>query len=876
MAFTSFTVRNTTADGGSALRRTNVTQDSGTPNGTDAAVYDSGLRADGYFIPVPRSYLESTFSVNVYRRDEVELEWNIATPLVATPAGMDFEPVELLIRASASGEPVTANDGFLVKAYTYSNYEETLTDKQRPYIIEGGWIYYSLFLKYADSTGDAFYEKVADLSVQIPINFNSTNALWSRIPTYYRELDYDYATNTSGYDHENGPLYRFIELFGWEMDRVRTTIYDTMRINDPDVVHSSAIDALATQTGVEFGKYALGTTKLRTILNNIGYLRRSKGTQNSVEAYISALTGCGVTESKEANWTPTTLGTPTWGVTTVVYDNGLWVGVGGSGKVYTSTDLASWTNRAFPSTRNLLTVAYGNGRWTIGSSANTGQYCIYTSTNGVNWSNAYAATATTYINKVLYENNLWVAVGSVAGYPVVLTSTDGVTWATKYTGSSLFPLNDVAYGNGKWIAVSHETQGYLTSTDGVTWTLLHSSPTGVPNYKIAYHNNVWVTSTHDDVKYSTDDGATWTVSLPFAGYYFIDIRVDNQNFVVASEGGDIYTSTTGMSWKKIGFLNDTIGSIAVHNGTYVASTGTSESAYIGKTYSAFNVHPMRANLFTDPFFNQGTTSPLPADSGTKQRKWTELAADSRTYGWGVYTTFSSSPSTDMTVSTAGDKLTVTLPPLSGTATVHVYSRGKFSYNNDLTYYYSAISSHPFTPRFMESSFVDGSMENTSPPASLQYADSWNNSVTSFPTFQDTLTNGSRRIVASIPSSTTPSAYEVFPVFKFDITLSATAPTVLTFQNPLVEYRNSSGEFFTGSTAMGGFIPNAAIDGDPSAGLYDYHWGSNASGTVDRDFSFYTLDFQRSKSVTIDVVSNYIMPVTLVKGVDYEINWEVLE
>lgn len=594
MAFTSFTVRNTTADGGSALRRTNVTQDSGTPSGSGSAIYDSGLRADGYFIPVPRSYLESTFSVNVYRRDEVELEWNITTPLVATPAGMDFEPVELLIRASASGEPVTANDGFLVKSYTYSDYEETLTDKQRPYIIEGGWIYYSLFLKYADSTGDAFYEKVADLSVQIPLNFNSTNALWSRIPTYYRELDYDYATNTSGYDHENGPLYRFIELFGWEMDRVRTTIYDTMRVNDPDVVHSSAIDALATQTGVEFGKYALGTTKLRTILNNIGYLRRSKGTQDSVEAYISALTGCGVSTTK---------------------------------------------------------------------------------------------------------------------------------------------------------------------VDGV--------------------------------------------------------------------------------------IN-------------------------------FNVHPMRANLFSDPFFNQGATSPLPTDSGTKQRKWTELAEDSRTYGWGVYTTFSSSPSTDMTVSTAGDKLTVTLPPLSGTATVHVYSRGKFSYNNDLTYYYSAISSHPFTPRFMESSFVDGSMENTSPPASLQYADSWNNSVASFPTFQDILTNGSRKIVASIPSSTTPSAYEVFPVFKFDITLSATAPTVLTFQNPLVEYRNSSGEFFTGSTAMGGFIPNAAIDSDPSAGFYDYHWGSNASGTVDRDFSFYTLDFQRSKSVTIDVVSNYIMPVTLVNGVDYEINWEVLE
>jgi hypothetical protein len=230
----------------------------------------------------------------------------------------------------------------------------------------------------------------------------------------------------------------------------------------------------------------------------------------------------------------------------------------------------------------------------------------------------------------------------------------------------------------------------------------------------------------------------------------------------------------------------------------------------------------------------------------------------------------------MTVSNSGDKLTITLPALSGTVTLLIYSRGKFYYNNELTYYYSAISSHDFTPRFMEASFVDGAMEGSSPPGSLTYADSWNDTVTTFPTHKDVLTNDTRKIVASIPYSANTDPYEVFPIYKFDITLSATDPTVVTLQNPLVESRNSSGEFFTGSTAMGGFIPNAAIDGDPSAGLYDYHWGSNASGTKDRDFSFYTLDFQRSKSVTIDVVSNYIMPVTLINGVDYEINWEVLE
>jgi hypothetical protein len=73
--------------------------------------------------------------------------------------------------------------------------------------------------------------------------------------------------------------------------------------------------------------------------------------------------------------------------------------------------------------------------------------------------------------------------------------------------------------------------------------------------------------------------------------------------------------------------------------------------------------------------------------------------------------------------------------------------------------------------------------------------------------------------------------------------------------------------------MGGFIPRAGVAGD---GLYDYHWGSNAVSSLNTDFSYYTLDYHRTKVITDNIVTNYVAPVTLVYGVDYEINWEVLE
>lgn len=299
MALVSFKIRKDD-NGGSALRRTNLVQDSSTPAGSGTALFDSALRSDGYFEPVPQSYLTSSFSANIYKRGEVELKWRLDTALTSTVTTSAFEPVELLIRGSGDGEPVTPADGFEVVrviAGEGTYYEEyiDIAGISRPYIAEGSWAYYSLFVKFKNNTNDSYYENLADISVQTPIDFGSTAELWNHIPEYYRQLDDNYMLATEEYSYTTGPLYRFVELFGWELDRVRTTIYDTMRINDPEVVHSSAIDALAKQAGIEFNRDALGTAKLRAILNNIGYLRRTKGTTNSIKAYISAMSGCAVT-----------------------------------------------------------------------------------------------------------------------------------------------------------------------------------------------------------------------------------------------------------------------------------------------------------------------------------------------------------------------------------------------------------------------------------------------------------------------------------------------------------------------------------------------------------------------------------------------------
>jgi hypothetical protein len=61
-----------------------------------------------------------------------------------------------------------------------------------------------------------------------------------------------------------------------------------------------------------------------------------------------------------------------------------------------------------------------------------------------------------------------------------------------------------------------------------------------------------------------------------------------------------------------------------------------------------------------------------------------------------------------------------------------------------------------------------------------------------------------------------------------------------------------------------------------AGLYDYHWGTSSGGASNTDFSYYTMDEHRVQKVVDNIIENYIVPVTIVKGTDYEINWNVLE
>lgn len=109
----------------------------------------------------------------------------------------------------------------------------------------------------------------------------------------------------------------------------------------------------------------------------------------------------------------------------------IWVVVGDSGNLRSSTDLVTWTSRTSQfSTSNIRAVTFANSLFVaVGQSGK-----ISTSTNGTTWT-ARTSGKTTTLEDVKYSSalGLWIACGDTG---TIITSPDAITWTDRSTGSA--------------------------------------------------------------------------------------------------------------------------------------------------------------------------------------------------------------------------------------------------------------------------------------------------------------------------------------------------------------------------------------------------------------------------------------------------------
>lgn len=186
-----------------------------------------------------------------------------------------------LIRNSF-GYPVDQDDGEILLdslSYPGSQFNDTT-------VVPGQYYYYGF---YVATNLAAFTWVRSGLTACLAIkNFNSYTEMFNLIPDYYVN-----ATGTSGVittNTQNAELQKFMQVFGWGMDLLRTQYNTYLNVNNPWKIPLSDLYHLATQLGLNINPDIRPYTLRKAVLNN-ATINQQRGTLQGIATEVSSLTG---------------------------------------------------------------------------------------------------------------------------------------------------------------------------------------------------------------------------------------------------------------------------------------------------------------------------------------------------------------------------------------------------------------------------------------------------------------------------------------------------------------------------------------------------------------------------------------------------------
>ena len=239
----------------------------------------------------------------------------------------------------------------------------------------------------------------------------------------------------------------------------------------------------------------------------------------------------------------------------IIYDNSMFVAVGRSGKMATSTDGIKWkavdASSIFGDNTYdyIYAIAYGNGTFVAGGDTYHYGSKMATSPNGTTWtpldvSSLFASgNKDDSIRSIFFLNGMFVAGGQNGK---IATSTNGTSW-TVADVSNIFgtePIFAIAYGNNMFVAGGEEGK-IAYSTNGTNWSSVDVtnifSVGGMTTeiHTIAYGNKKFIAAGNLRKMATSTNGTTWTAVDVSTFDNFNTIAYGNGKFVVGCSGGYI-------------------------------------------------------------------------------------------------------------------------------------------------------------------------------------------------------------------------------------------------------------------------------------------------------------------------------------------------
>lgn len=250
--------------------------------------------------------------------------------------------------------------------------------------------------------------------------------------------------------------------------------------------------------------------------------------------------------------------TPSWttpGLRSIAkYINGstiTYLAIDNQGFIYTSSNLATWTQESNPSGQ-ILNAIYCNSNSLCLAAGNNG--AIIQSTDGLTWSQLPSPT-TANLNGITCQLNTCVIVGGTGSTNsgTALISNNSNTWTIGSSSLATTALNSVTYFFGQFVAVGN-SGAIFTSTNGINWSQKTSTTANNLNSIDCGASNCVAVGNSGTIIFSGNNNITsWSTAIS-GTINDLNSVTNNGIYMAVGKAGTMRYSTTGSgSWTTATF-----------------------------------------------------------------------------------------------------------------------------------------------------------------------------------------------------------------------------------------------------------------------------------------------------------------------------------
>lgn len=346
-------------------------------------------------------------------------------------------------------------------------------------------------------------------------------------------------------------------LWNW----TQQTINNINNTNINDIIRAKGVYIVVGDNGIiaSSGNLSSWTILTSNTTENLYAIATNEGKEvlSSDKVIIGGDNGALLTSYNGESWTVETSPTTGSAIMDIVYANNLFVLVGVSSVIMTSTNGTNWSSK--PSDIcDWYNVSYLNNLY----------FCF-----GLNCMSMYSADAASWsgrtiggfakLNDVIYINNQFIAVGNSG---TIVVSDNGVDWIKRSMGQN-YTINSIAYGLNRYIAVCNDGK-ILSSSDSITWALTSKGSENIND--VCFTNGKFVAVGENGTIISSKDGNNWSLEESPTTYDLNAVYGYGSDFVAVGDIGTIVYSTDDIAWSVIENSRTNLYDVAYVDGKYIA------------------------------------------------------------------------------------------------------------------------------------------------------------------------------------------------------------------------------------------------------------------------------------------------------------------